>query len=615
MNKSNIIYPIRLFYQINRFRFLLFLFFWFFASFTQTLSVGALVPVMQKLINIFKGQGLGEGAFVLFDNVQKTHFPGFLSSYEQAFKLFVNNFFSNYSVIGLMYFFVSICVVFTFFNLVLIFSRELTQLVIRSSFARLLRDMCVKKLEKLPYSFFSKVSAPKIIATAMEDVIRINEGIVALFFFSLSCLNLLFYFSILFYFYFRLSLILLLMGSSYFIFKKMLMRLTAYVKKQRSCGISFSEGVYRYVQHIQAVRLSSNKGEEEGRLLGVSQQLFENERKMFLYKAGSSIAVRLMCFVFSVITIYCAIWLLSKGYFSIEKYMAFFLFSYAMYRSLSKLSIHLASIRIARFSWTYLWDYFLNLPEDTIVSGSLIFEGVQSQIFFENVTFAYGSSESVLNHFSLTLKKGEVVGLVGESGAGKSTVVSLLARFYDIQSGEIYIDGSPLRDYNLANLRSQIGLVPQNVSLISGSFFDNIVYGNTETSLEEVKRVASLARIDELIESCPDGYDQFVGEGGTQLSGGERQRILIARLMLKSPDIIVLDEATSALDNHSEHMILEALVQLTQGKTVLMIAHRLHTIQNCDKIVFMKDGGIVEEGTYDELMTLKGFFYDMNQAN
>jgi len=238
-------------------------------------------------------------------------------------------------------------------------------------------------------------------------------------------------------------------------------------------------------------------------------------------------------------------------------------------------------------------------------AGSL--DGFQDEIRFESVVFHYGG-EDILKGLSTTIRRGERVALVGPSGAGKTTLANLLPRFYDPAAGRITIDGHDLRDLTLASLRSAIGVVTQETLLFDGSVRENIAFGNEKISDEKLLAAARAARVDEFIAGHPDGYDARVGESGGRFSMGQRQRLAIARALLKDPPILILDEATSSLDAESEHLVQEALETLLQGRTSLIIAHRLATIQSADRILVLEAGRIVEEGRHADLLAAGGLY-------
>ncbi len=234
----------------------------------------------------------------------------------------------------------------------------------------------------------------------------------------------------------------------------------------------------------------------------------------------------------------------------------------------------------------------------------------RGEVEFKDVMFAYpNQTEIALNKINLRVKAGEVIALVGKSGSGKSTLVSLLNRFHDANSGNILIDDVPITDYQLRNLREQIALVNQQVTLFNDTVAGNIAYGSLHTrTLVEIRKAADAAYATEFIEQLPDGFNTLIGESGARLSGGQRQRLAIARAILKNAPILILDEATSALDNESEHYIQAALEQVMQGRTTFVVAHRLSTIEKADRILVLEDGEIVEQGTHTQLLAAKGAY-------
>ena len=238
------------------------------------------------------------------------------------------------------------------------------------------------------------------------------------------------------------------------------------------------------------------------------------------------------------------------------------------------------------------------------IIGGCVRIGKGCRIKSHDVSFAYGANP-VLSRINLTIRAGEIVALVGMSGAGKSTLADLIPRFYDVNAGQITIDGVDIRDVQLVTLRSQIGIVTQHTFLFDDTVRNNIAYGDPERGMEDIIAAAKAAHADEFIRSMPKGYDSLVGEMGMQLSGGQRQRLAIARALLKDAPILILDEATSALDSDSERMVQDALERLMTERTTLVIAHRLSTIRNADRIVVLVDGTIAEEGTHEELLARK----------
>ena len=254
----------------------------------------------------------------------------------------------------------------------------------------------------------------------------------------------------------------------------------------------------------------------------------------------------------------------------------------------------------------------MDTPEDISDKPDAIdIESFDGEIEFSDVSFRYNDGADVLNHLSVTVEKGESVAIVGPSGGGKTTMVSLIPRFYDVNSGAVRIDGKDVRDVTLRSLRKCIGIVQQDVYLFNGTVAENIAYGNPSATREDVVKAATAAGVNEFVDKMSDGYDTVVGERGVKLSGGQKQRISIARLFLKNPPILILDEATSALDNESERMVQKSLDRLAEGRTTLTIAHRLTTIKNAERILVLTENGIAEDGNHKELMERGGIYANL----
>lgn len=235
-----------------------------------------------------------------------------------------------------------------------------------------------------------------------------------------------------------------------------------------------------------------------------------------------------------------------------------------------------------------------------------------NEIEFRNVKFSYNADTEVLHGINLTIKKGQTIALVGQSGSGKSTIVDLIPRFYDVTEGEILIDGKNIRDYKLKELRDLMGYVNQVPILFNDTIYNNITLGQEGISKEDVERAARIANAYDFIMETEKGFDTNIGDGGCKLSGGQRQRISIARALLKNPPILILDEATSALDTESERLVQEAIEQLMKNRTSVVVAHRLSTIKNADIIIVLNEGQIVETGKHDELIAKQGIYYKLH---
>jgi ATP-binding cassette, subfamily B, bacterial len=248
-------------------------------------------------------------------------------------------------------------------------------------------------------------------------------------------------------------------------------------------------------------------------------------------------------------------------------------------------------------------------PDIQDCADAIELNNVQGNVEFQNVGFRYNENhDHVLKNLSLNVKAGDYIALVGSSGVGKTTLCSLIPRFYEVSEGKVLLDGVNIKDINMSSLRKHVGVVQQDVYLFAGTVIDNIRYGKPDASKEEILEAAKNANAHEFIMGLPDGYDTDIGQRGVKLSGGQKQRLSIARVFLKNPPVLIFDEATSALDNESEKVVQDSLEYLAKNRTTFVIAHRLSTIRNAKRIVVLTDQGIDEQGTHEELMALEGTY-------
>ena len=288
----------------------------------------------------------------------------------------------------------------------------------------------------------------------------------------------------------------------------------------------------------------------------------------------------------------------------------------SMYTPARRAMTRFNSISVNMSSITRVSEILEEMPSIVNRENCIKFENFVSDITFENVDFKYrDSTEKILKNINLNVKKGETVAFVGNSGGGKSTLVNLIPRFFDVSSGSLRIDGIDIRDYEIKSLRKAIGIVPQETFLFSGTILSNIKYSRRDATFEEIVEAAKQANAHEFIENLSDGYNTEIGERGVKLSGGQKQRIAIARAILENPQILILDEATSALDNESEKLVQDALEKLMEGKTTFVIAHRLTTIENSNKIVVIQKGEIKEIGNHNELLNKNGIYKALYNKN
>ncbi|BCE04507.1 ABC transporter ATP-binding protein [Bacillus paralicheniformis] len=368
------------------------------------------------------------------------------------------------------------------------------------------------------------------------------------------------------------------------------------------------------VSGVRVVQSFTNERFEISRFLKNNQKFRKAKLKgyktMALTTAGTFLMTRLMILA---VLVYGA-WLSFSGNMSYGKFVGFVLYVNVLFKPIDKISAILELYPKGMAGFKRFTELIDTKPQIVDRKDAIDVQLLEGNIVFKNVTFGYEKHKPVLQGVDLSITAGETVAFVGPSGAGKTTISSLIPRFYDIDGGAITIDGIDIRDMTKRSLRSQIGIVQQDVFLFTGTLRENIAYGKLDATDEEIQRAAKMAHLEQLIESLPDGYETQVGERGLKLSGGQKQRIAIARMFLKNPPILILDEATSALDTETEQVIQNALTELAKDRTTLVIAHRLATIRNADRIVVVTENGIAEEGTHDELVERGGIFANLHRV-
>ncbi len=377
---------------------------------------------------------------------------------------------------------------------------------------------------------------------------------------------------------------------------------------------AFNARLEETIGGIRVVKAFTNE-EHERRLFAKDNQAYratklEAYRIMALTHSSSYMSMRLTQLVVMVAGSYFVI----TGGLSSGGFVAFLLLVNVFFRPIQQINqvIELYPRGIAGFR-RYL-ELLATEPDIVDRPGALEVDHLRGDIAFEDVSFSYSTHLPVLEGVSLEVAAGETVAFVGPSGAGKTTIASLLPRFYDVDAGRITIDGIDVRDMTLASLRRQIGIVQQDVFLFAGTLRENIAYGKLGASDEEILDAARRAQLGDLLASLPHGLDTLIGERGVKLSGGQKQRLSIARIFLKNPPILILDEATSALDTETERAIQQALEELSLGRTTLVIAHRLATIKHADRIVVVDGGRVVEQGRHDDLLRGGGVYSRLHEA-
>ncbi|MGE4668345.1 ABC transporter ATP-binding protein [Yersinia enterocolitica] len=377
---------------------------------------------------------------------------------------------------------------------------------------------------------------------------------------------------------------------------------------------NFNARIEESIGGIRVVKAFANESHEKKLFAKDNEDYRTTKLKAYRIMTTSMTMSYLSTRLVQLIVMVVGTWYVVHDQLSYGGFVGFLLLVEVFFRPVAKITSVLESYPkgIAGFKrFTQLID---TLPDIVDQPNARAVGHLRGDICYQGVTFGYSPQRKIFTHLNLQIRAGETVAFVGPSGAGKTTLCSLLPRFYELDGGAITIDGINIRDMTQQSLRNNIGIVQQDVFLFGGSIRENIAYGKLDASDDEIMAAARQARLDELIESLPDGLDTVVGERGVKLSGGQKQRLSIARIFLKNPPILILDEATSALDTATEQAIQLALTELSQGRTTLVIAHRLATIQNADRIIVVDKEGIVEQGGHHELLARKGAYAKLHNA-
>ncbi|EHJ8855084.1 ABC transporter ATP-binding protein [Listeria monocytogenes] len=459
-------------------------------------------------------------------------------------------------------------------------------------------------LQKQPFGFYDNQKTGKLMSRMTTDLFEIGEvahhGPEDIFISIMSLLGA----------FFLMLNINVKLAISTFILVPILTVLIVYFNKRMTkvtTGIfkdlgNFNAGVENAISGVRVVQAFANEPHEKGRFK-VLNQAYRKSKLMFYKVMGLSFSFNY--FLMRLISLFA---LLFGAYFTINgeisygEFVGFILLTNVFIRPIEKINNVIESYPKGFAGFKRFLEVMDTEPAIQDEKDAKPAEAFRGDIAYNQVSFEYSDGKNVLNHINLSIKAGETVAFVGPSGAGKTTICNLLPRFYDVSAGEITIDGENIKRFTLPSLRAQIGVVQQDVFLFSGTVRENIAYGKLDASDEEIEHVVKLAHLSKVVEEMPDGLDTIIGERGVKLSGGQKQRLAIARMFLKNPPILILDEATSALDTETEQVIQASLEELAEGRTTLIIAHRLATIKHADRIIVVNETGIAETGTHDELL-------------
>lgn len=368
------------------------------------------------------------------------------------------------------------------------------------------------------------------------------------------------------------------------------------------------------ISGIRIIKSFAREDYEIGRFIKENYSNFRAQMKASQLMAALTPVIELVAAIGVVIIIWYGGMEVIEGAITSGALIAFLIYVVNLANPVKRLSRVYGNIQRALAAAERVFEVLDTKSDIEEMPGAASLPPISGQVSFKDVTFAYNPGHPALRGLSLDVESGQMIAIVGPSGAGKTTIANLLPRFYDPQEGSIFVDGHDIRSVTLQSLREQIGIVPQETVLFNGSVYDNILYGRLEATEEEVIAAAKAANAHEFVEKMPAGYNTPIGERGSALSGGQRQRIAIARAILKNPRILILDEATSALDTESEKLVQQALDKLMVGRTSFVIAHRLSTVQQADRIVVLAKGRIAEQGTHSELLTKAGLYSKLHQV-
>jgi ATP-binding cassette, subfamily B, putative efflux pump len=480
-----------------------------------------------------------------------------------------------------------------------------------------IRNQLFTHIQKLSFKYYSNTRAGEVISRVINDVEQTkNFVITGLMNLWLDIATIIISIAIMFSMDFTLTVVSLILLPFYaFSVKHFFGKLREITRVRSQALADVQSHLHERVQGMPVIKSFAIEEYEQERFKKQNKNFLEKALQHTSWNAKSFAVVNTITDVAPLIVIGYAGYLVIQEDLSLGAMVAFIGFIDRLYNPLRRLVNSSTTMTQTLASMDRVFEFIDEKYDIEDKPNAIELQKVEGEISFQDVTFAYDEKEdSILKHINLTVEKGETIALVGMSGGGKSSLVSLMPRFYDVTGGRILLDGTDIRDYRVRSLRDKIGMVLQDNILFSESVKSNILMGKPDATEEEIIEAAKAANAHEFIMNLPQGYDTKVGERGVKLSGGQKQRVAIARVFLKNPPILILDEATSALDLESEHLIQEALEKLAKDRTTFIVAHRLSTITHADRIVLIEFGEISELGTHEQLMNLEGHYHRLFQV-
>jgi len=478
-----------------------------------------------------------------------------------------------------------------------------------------IREKLYNHLQTLSFSYFTKTPTGILISRILNDV-NLIQGAVSTTISGLfkDIITIMFLIGVAFYQSWKLAIIAFIIFPLGVIpIKELGKRMRKFARKgQQRYGL-LTTFLHETITGNRIVKAFTMEEYEKRRFAEENERLFKTFLKRIRVRALTAPIMESLGGVAAAVIIWVGGYMVTRGELTLGGFVSFIVAIFMLYPNIRELSKVNLEIQEGLAGAGRIFELLDTAAEITDKEGAVRLPPISQEIDFQKVTFKY-EEEVVLKDISLHVKVGEIIALVGMSGAGKTSLVNLLPRFYDVEKGQIRIDGYDIREVTLKSLREQIGLVTQQTILFNDTVRNNISYGNLKSTEQEILEAAKAANAHDFIQRLPQGYGTIIGEQGVKLSGGERQRLSIARALLKNAPILILDEATSSLDSDSETEVQRALEELMKGRTVFVIAHRLSTIRNAHRIVVFSEGQIVEEGTHEELISLQGEYrrlYDL----